>query len=259
MIAAFISSILFKIAHFVKSQLYSLTGFFAVLFGLLALFLLFVGLILLTIYIIKNRKAKRKENKNNKKQDTIKKPTPVAELSTNNLLYSVLGRFRENLTHRNHSSKELFLENYSDSSGNKYWRGWFDMPVLDVYRFADLLAIHKANEYVDDKREAFIAHGSPVEIMIPKYEAEQKKVLFALKNAAQGGVLFFRGDYSLLSGMKDNELSQGWKVEHWPLMKSLTEVKLNPREALEWFIATSTYTDLLPKSLRSWWERQANK
>jgi len=221
------------------------------IFEFLSSFLCLLLLLLLVGYIIERKKV-------NTERMSDKAPTPISGLTREDSLYSVLGRFRENLVCRRYLSAEIFLVNHRDSLGNEYWRGWFDMPVLDVARFAEILAIHKANEYADSKAETNTVPVSPIKNMILKYNTERKRALLVLRNAAKGEVSFFRGDYSLLSDMKDDELSNGWKVEHWPLIRSLTEVELNPREALKWFVTTSTYTDLLPESLRAWWDRQSN-
>jgi hypothetical protein len=201
------------------------------------------------------------------KRNTTENTTPLVaiELTTEQRLYAVKGKLKENLVCRERTSKEI-IQHLFDGP-NEYWRGWFDMPVMDVVLFADLLAIHKANEYVDDNAVGKDLKVFSIELGGRRYPlniegiqqrtGEEKRARLALKAAADGEVLFFRGDYTLLRNMSDAEIAQGWRVEHGPgaafKIRSLTEVKLNPREALEWFATTSTYTDLLPESLRAWW------
>jgi hypothetical protein len=186
----------------------------------------------------------------------LKALSPISGLIGDQYLYSTLGKFSENLLRRRYSSKKIFRVYYGDSSGNEYWNGWFDMPIMDMPCFVEILAIHKANEDVDTKKRLHtLIQGSLPKTMIPDYiaDAERQQIRIALRAAAQGNVPFFMGeDYVFLSKMTDNELSQGWKVENWPLIKKLSDVKLNPRKAFEWFAITSTYTNLLPNSLRKW-------
>jgi hypothetical protein len=208
---------------------------------------------------------------NTEKKARVKTPAPVAvEESTEQRLYRVLGNFSDNLMVRQKTSTELFRDEYGDPTGNVYWRGWRDMPVLNVVSFAKLLAVHKANEYDDNHgagKELSVrldeeAHGFHVSIpgpmLLVKFLPEQDKVLFALHSAAKNRASFFRGDCTLLANMTEDDIANGWKVEYGPQpaefhTRYLTEVELNPREALEWFIVTSPYTDLLPESLQAWW------
>jgi hypothetical protein len=130
------------------------------------------------------------------------------------------------------------------------------MPVLDVSHFAELLAVHKANEYDGgDTEEGLIVRRQ-------RYEVFLKRVLSALRESAKGEASFFTSGRALLGEMTDNELSWGSKKEFVGQagfrIRNLSEVLLKPGEALEWFIATSTYADLLPELFRKFMARQQN-
>jgi hypothetical protein len=186
------------------------------------------------------------------------KASPIKGLSIEQGLRSTLGKFKENLASYRYSSAEIFKEYYADLSGDKYWRGWFTMPIMNMITFVDLLAIHKINENADAKKiEDRMIQISPTKIIGPYYNAdiERKKVRIALRNAAQGGVSFFRSGQDILSNMKDDSLGEKYRL--FPtLYRSFNEVKISPLEALDWFIKTSTYSDLIPESLYEWRNKQ---
>jgi hypothetical protein len=189
----------------------------------------------------------------------LKALSPINNLTVKEGLRSVLGQFRTNLVCYRYSSKKIFKINYGDSSGNEYWSGWFDLPVINMINFVDLLTIHKINELADiGKRKSYILDLNKTMMKYYEVNSEQKKMRVILRDAAQGKISFFRSGQDILSNMKNDDLGEKYKL--FPdIRKSFTEVKLNPLEALDWFIKTSTYSDLIPQSLYNWRNKQLLK
>jgi len=157
----------------------------------------------------------------------------IKKLSTEEALYSIRGFFNENITSFEYLSKELFWFLISDPKGTRYWKGWFSLPTLDIFELATIFAIHGINEQQKNKS-------------LTDY---RKDVFSALKGAAIAKETFFQEGAILLSDKKTTPD----KIELQP--ESIgKEIKLNPKGALEWFMETVAYSDLVPKSLGSWWK-----
>jgi hypothetical protein len=172
------------------------------------------------------------------------------DLPSEERLYFVLSAIKENLRYHHWPSREVFKTVLDDPKGSEYWRGWFDMPGLTVEKFADLLAIHAAAEFADDA-QLNKDDQTPLEI----YQARKETVIMALQEAAEMNALEFEGDIDALLSMKRSYAFQGWVLKD-KAIKSLTKVKIYPRDTLGWFAACPERKDLVPGSLKAWWSTQ---
>ena len=175
------------------------------------------------------------------------------ELKTGNQLNTVLGMFKENFKYQYCKSTEIFQALFDDPTGAEYWRGWFAKPSLTVEAFTRLLATHTAVEYADK-----ISKDAPPPM--DKYYSSRKSIILTLRETAEMKCLPFIGELDALLGMKAGNIQLGvtWitNAKGVSKPKTLDQVRVYPLQTLQWFTDSPEHTELLPESLRLWWNTQ---
>lgn len=197
-----------------------------------------------------------KKGENKIRVDFLNRLKYVQDLRIENRLYSVMAMMRENLRYQFVKTQEIFRAAFDDSSGAEYWQCWFDKPGLTIETFARLIATHKSAEYADNISQN--KSPSPMEM----FSANREKIILTLREAAEMESLTFKGELdALLRIRRSIEVFLGivWVdgSQGYSRIKTLSQVKIYPRQAINWFMESRERADLLPDSLRSWWANQS--
>ena len=116
---------------------------------------------------------------------------------------------------------EFFLAVYGDPSGREYWHVQLSEPIL-LYKFAYTLAVHAA-ERAEQLESATIA------------------IIWAFRDAAQGGEDWFIGDTTPLLALNNRQRS----------FESLGRIKVYPRAAVTWLLSKRKRMYLVSESLQT--------